>query len=83
MPRHKSAKERMKTNARDTVKNRAVMSQVRAAIRTVRSAGKAEGGSTLVSKASSVLDRAVAKGVIKKATANRQKSRLARTVTAG
>ena len=79
MPRHKSAKERMKTNARDTVRNRAVMSQVRAAIRTVRSA-EGEAAAPLVAKASSVLDRAVSKGILKKATANRQKSRLARTV---
>lgn len=80
MPRHKSAKERMKTNARDTARNRAVMSQVRAAIRTVRSA-EGEVAAPLVAKASSVLDRAVAKGILKKATANRQKSRLARTAT--
>ena len=82
MPRHKSAKERMKTNARDTARNRAVMSQVRASIRTVRKAEKTAEGVSLVSRASSILDRAVSKGILKKATANRHKARLARSVAA-
>jgi small subunit ribosomal protein S20 len=72
----------MKTNARDTARNRAVMSQVRAAIRTVRKAEKPAEGVSLVSRASSILDRAVSKGILKKGTANRQKARLARSVAA-
>ena len=82
MPRHKSAKERMKTNARDTARNRAVMSQVRASIRTVRKAEKSAESVSLVSRASSILDRAVSKGILKKGTANRHKARLARSVAA-
>ena len=79
MPRHKSAKQRMKTNARDTARNRAVLSQVRAVVKSVRAAKGPEAASSYA-KASSALDRAVAKGIVKKSTANRHKSRLARAV---
>ena len=82
MPRHKSARKRMKTNARDTGKNRAVLSQVRSAIRLVRSESEGESLAARYSRASSILDRAVRKGVVKKATASRQKSRLGKLLQA-
>ena len=83
MPRHKSARKRVGTNARDTARNRTVLSQVRAAVRSVDASPKGEGRAEVYAKASSILDRAVRKGVIKKATANRHKSRLARRSIAG
>ena len=82
MPRHKSAKQRMLTNARDTARNRAVMSQVRATVKSVRAAGAGAEASKRVAEASSVLDRAVSKGMLKKTTANRHKSRIAKALNA-
>jgi small subunit ribosomal protein S20 len=85
MPHHKSAKHRVKTNARDNVKNRGVLSTVRSTVKAVRAKATAKDATTAETyrEAASVLDRAVRKGVIKKATANRQKSRLARVVPRG
>lgn len=82
MPRHKSAKKRMGTNARDEAKNRAVMSNVRATVKEVRKAGPKGDAAKNIAKASSLLDRAVSKGVLKKATANRQKARIAKALRA-
>ena len=82
MPRHKSAKKRMHTNARDTAKNRAVTSHVRVTVKEVRAKSSEGDAGKKVALASSVLDRAVRKGVIKKATANRQKARIARALRA-
>ncbi|MBI5836621.1 MAG: 30S ribosomal protein S20 [Candidatus Eisenbacteria bacterium] len=85
MPHHKSAKHRVKTNARDNSKNRAVMSEVRSSVRTVRDKAEAKDAAAPATyrEAASVLDRAVRKGVLKKATANRQKARLARAIARG
>ena len=79
MPQHKSTKKRMRTSARQQARNRMVKSHVRKAIRAVREA-PADGMQESLRHTTSVLDNAVRKGVIKKRTANRQKSRLARAV---
>ncbi len=81
MPRHKSAKKRMITNSRDNDRNRAALAQVRSALRAARAGD--EKGPAVQARVSSVLDRAVRKGVLKKATANRHKSRIARVVLGG
>jgi small subunit ribosomal protein S20 len=78
MPNHKSAEKRVRTNEKARQRNVAERSQMRGAIKAVRTAKtRAEGDGAYV-KAASVLDRTVAKGIIKKETANRQKARLAR-----
>jgi small subunit ribosomal protein S20 len=78
MPHHKSAAKRVKTNEKARVNNVAVTSRMRSAVKAVRSATKRAEAETALKAAISILDRTAAKGVIKKETASRQKSRLAR-----
>ena len=75
MPRHKSAEKRVSTNLRDQKKNLAVKSELKTLLKLAKQEpGNKEVMANMVSK----LDRAVKKGVIHKAVANRRKSRLAR-----
>ncbi len=76
MPQHKSAWKRMRTSAKQRAYNRAVRSQVRKAVKSYRDATPDE-KSTLLSGTTSIIDNAVRKGVLKNATADRLKSRLA------
>jgi len=78
MPNTKSAARRMRNSARKQVRNRVVRTQLktaekkfRAALATPTSSGDA------LRAAISMLDKAVKKGVIKRGTADRKKSRLA------
>jgi small subunit ribosomal protein S20 len=77
MPHHKSAAKRVKTNEKARLSNVAVKSRMRSAVKAVRSATKRAEAETALKAAISILDRTAAKGVIKKETASRQKSRLA------
>ena len=77
MPHHKSAAKRVKTNEKARLSNVAVKSRMRSAIKAVRSATKRAEAETALKAVISILDRTAAKGVIKKETASRQKSRLA------
>jgi small subunit ribosomal protein S20 len=74
MPHHKSAVKRMRTTKRDRTKNINVRSELKSLLkRTVETPKDA----SLMRETVSQLDRAVKKGVLKKAVANRRKSRLA------
>ena len=77
MPHHKSAAKRVKTNEKARVSNIAVKSRMRSAVKAVRSATTRAEAETALKAAISILDRTAARGVIKKETASRQKSRLA------
>ena len=77
MPDHKSAAKRVKTNEKARASNIAVKSRMRSAVKAVRSATKRAEAETALKAVISILDRTAAKGVIKKETASRQKSRLA------
>ena len=77
MPHHKSAAKRVKTNEKARVSNLAVKSRMRSAVKAVRSATTKAEAETALKAAISILDRTATKGVIKKETASRQKSRLA------
>jgi small subunit ribosomal protein S20 len=75
MPQHKSAAKRVKISKRDQLRNLAIRSELKTILkRTVQDPTN----ESLARAASSKLDRAVRKGVIPKAVANRRKSRLAR-----
>lgn len=74
MPHHKSAEKRIRITKRDREHNVAVRSELKTIL---KKASEAPADKSLASEASSLLDRAVKKGVIKKAVANRRKSRLA------
>jgi len=77
MPHHKSAAKRVITNEKARLSNLAVKSRMRSAVKAVRTATKRAEAETALKAAISILDRTAAKGVIKKETADRQKSRLA------
>ena len=78
MPHHKSAAKRIVTNEKARQRNSAARSRMRTAIRAVRQATTRDEAGAALRTATAVLDRTVARGVIKKETANRQKARLAR-----
>lgn len=78
MPHHKSAAKRVVTNEKRRQRNLAARSRMRTAVKAVRSATTRSQAEQAWQSASAVLDRSAAKGLIKKETANRQKSRLAR-----
>jgi small subunit ribosomal protein S20 len=77
MPHHKSAAKRVLTNAKAHDRNVAARSRMRSAVKAVRSATTRPAAESAYRNASIILDRTAAKGIIKKETANRQKSRLA------
>lgn len=77
MPRHKSAKKRVRTNARDQQRNLAVKSELKTLLKKAR---QDPTNQELMRSVASKVDRAVRKGVLHKTVANRRKSRLARLV---
>ncbi len=77
MANTKSAVKRIRQNERRRVRNRAVRSQVRSALKEARAAQGAE-QRTSIADAIRALDKAVTKGVIHRNTAARKKSALAR-----
>ena len=80
MPRTKSAKKAMRQTKTRTERNRAQRSQLRNAVKKVRSAGTADEAAKAFEAAQKVLDRAGRKNLIHRNTAARQKSRLAKAV---
>lgn len=82
MPRIKSAKKRMRQAKTHTALNRTHRSQLRTAIKKVRGAAGAE-AQTAYDEAVQLIDRAGRKRLIHPNAAARQKSRLAKLVTAG
>jgi small subunit ribosomal protein S20 len=75
MPHHKSAEKRMRTTKRDRTRNIAVKSGIKSSL---KKATEAPADKELARSAVSLIDRAVRKGVVPKAVANRRKSRLAK-----
>jgi len=78
MPHHKSAAKRVLTNEKARTRNLALRSRMRSALKAVREASNRGQAEQAYRAAVSILDRTVAKGVIKKETASRHKARLAR-----
>jgi small subunit ribosomal protein S20 len=77
----KSALKRMRQNERRRLRNRAVRSQVRTAVKLARVAAGPE-QRTSIEEAIRSLDKAVSKGVVHPNTAARKKSALARRLVA-
>jgi small subunit ribosomal protein S20 len=78
MPNIKSAKKRMRSSEKQRVGNMTVKTKVKTVRRKTRevlAAGVAETSEQAVREYSSVLDKAVKRGVIKKNTAIRRKKR--------
>ena len=77
MANTKSAMKRVRQNERRRLRNRAIRSKMRGAIKDARAADGAS-RSSIVLEAIRALDKAVTKGVIHRNTAARKKSALAR-----
>ena len=84
MANTKSAKKRMRQEEARRLRNRAVRSRIRTAVKTARAAVAPSGGDPRVAvlDALRALDKAVTKGVIHRNTAARKKSALARRLAA-
>lgn len=80
MPHHKSAAKRVVTNEKRRQRNIAATSRMRSAIKAVRSATTKTVGEAALHDTIAVLDRTAAKGIIKRETASRHKSRLSKFV---
>lgn len=78
MPHHKSAAKRVITNEKSRQRNIAATSRLRSAVKAVRAAKTRSAAEAAYQTAVSVLDRTASKGIIKRETASRQKSRLAK-----
>ena len=81
----KSSKKRIRSNERKRVQNVTVKSSVRTIIKRVEQAieqGNVQLAEEKLSEASSTLDSAATKGVIRKNTSSRNKSRLAKKINA-
>jgi small subunit ribosomal protein S20 len=76
----KSAQKQNRKMIKNRARNRAAMASLRTAVKNARSAvdGKAGDAADLIKKAVSVIDSAVTKGILKRQTASRYVSRLAR-----
>ena len=81
MANTKSAIKRIRQNERRRLRNRAVRSKVRTALKVARAVEGTEKRST-IEEAIRFLDKAVTKGVIHRNTAARKKSKLARRLVA-
>lgn len=79
MPNIKSAKKRVKITDKKTKSNTPVKASMKTAVKKIEKAEVAKKQS-LMSLAIQKIDKALKKGVIKKNTAARKKSRLAKTV---
>ena len=80
MPKLKSAKKHQITSAKAYVRNRALRSRMRTALRKVRQASDKTSAETALQAAISIIDRTANKGIIHKNAAARYKSRLNRLV---
>jgi small subunit ribosomal protein S20 len=77
----KSAMKRMRQNERRRLRNRALRSKLRGAIKLARAA-EGDSHAATVREAIRALDKAVSKGVVHRNTAARKKSALARRLVA-
>jgi small subunit ribosomal protein S20 len=80
---HKSAEKRARQDERRRVRNRAVASSLRTRVKGVREAiasGDKAAAAARLHEAEKALRQAASKGVLKKETASRQVSRLAKAV---
>ena len=75
----KSAKKRIKVIDRQTLENKSLKTKIATYVKKYKVAvdnGEKENAATLLSETFSLIDTAVSKGTLQKATANRKKSRL-------
>ena len=85
MAHHKSAKKRIRQDEKKRMRNRHIRSTLRSSIKSINQKLEekdAEGSKNLLIKTTSIIDKAVTKGVLHKNNAARRISRLTRKVNA-
>lgn len=80
MPSHKSCKKRMKTSEAERLRNRAMRSSLRSAVKEVRAETSKEEAANKLQTAIRLLDRAASRGLLHRKTVDRSKSRLTKLV---
>ena len=80
MPKLKSSKKRLRTNLKARLKNKAIRSRMRTAIKSVREAEDKETASGALQTAVSLIDKTAQKKVIHPNMAARYKSNLTKMV---
>ena len=76
MPHHKQFKKALKVNEKSRLRNHAAKSRITNAVKKVKAAETQEEAQELFRSAASIIDSNASKGIIKKQTAARKKSRL-------
>lgn len=82
MAHHKSALKRIKLIEKQTERNRTYKSRMKTALKSVLDTEDKEKATVQLPRAYAVIDKLVAKGILRKNTAANKKSRLARHVNA-
>ena len=82
MPQHKSAKKRVKTSAAANARNRQYRARMRTMVKKVLTATEKEPTEVLLRATTSLLDKMVNKGILKRNTAARRKALIARRTNA-
>jgi len=80
LPNHKSCAKRVKTSNIERERNRALRSQLRSVIKDVETAEQKDDAVKMLKKATVIIDKAAARGLIHKKNASRNVSRLTRKV---
>lgn len=82
MPRHESAKKRMRQNEKRRKHNKSLKSRVRTKVKKLRSLDDKDEAEELLNDVKGDLDRLAAKGIIHKNKAANRKSKLEKHVNA-
>ena len=82
MAHHKSAKKRIKTNAVSNARNRHYRARVRTMVKKVLAATEKGPAEALLRETTTLLDKMVNKGILKRNTAARRKSLITRRTNA-
>jgi small subunit ribosomal protein S20 len=80
MPQHKQFEKSLVLNEQSRLRNRTYLSRMRTAVKKVLAASTKEEAQTMFRDATSVIDSTARKGIIKKETAARKKSRLSKYI---
>jgi len=80
LPSHKSCAKRMRQSTQERLNNRALRSELRSALKAVRSETTREEATKKLRVASRLLDRASSRHLLHRRNADRNKSRLAQYV---
>jgi small subunit ribosomal protein S20 len=80
VPHHKQFKKSLKQEAVAALRNKAAKSELKTAVKKVTAAPSKDQAETALREAISIIDSTARKGIIKKETASRKKSRLTKFV---